>query len=106
MAAREKIDEMVRRIVERFDPEKIILFGSHASGAAGPQSDADLLVIMPVQGSRRKQATEIDCALVEVDLPADIIVATPEEVQRDGNRVGTVMYPALRDGKVLYERRA
>ena len=58
-----KIEEMVQRIVERFHPEKIILFGSHARGTAGPDSDVDLLVVMPVQGSRRKKATEIDLSL-------------------------------------------
>ena len=54
------IAEMVRRIVERFDPEKIILFGSHARGDATPDSDVDLLVVMPVQGSsaRRKSRFE------------------------------------------------
>ena len=59
-----KIEEMVRRIVERFHPEKIILFGSHARGTAGPDSDVDLLVVMPVQGSRRRKATEIDLSLI------------------------------------------
>ena len=46
------IDEMVRRIVGRFDPEKITLFGSHARGTGGPDSDADLLVVMRVSGSK------------------------------------------------------
>src|SRR5215510_2505745 len=45
------IDRMVKRIVKNFRPEKIILFGSHARGEAGPDSDVDLLVVMPVQGS-------------------------------------------------------
>jgi uncharacterized protein len=49
----QKISEMVRRIVEGFHPDKIILFGSYARGAAGPDSDADLLVVMPVKGSKR-----------------------------------------------------
>ena len=44
------IREMVNRIVRRFDPEKVILFGSYATGKAGPDSDVDLLVVMPVMG--------------------------------------------------------
>jgi len=100
----EKIEEMVRRIVEGFDPEKIILFGSHARGDAGPDSDADLLVVMRVSGSKRKKATEIDLALFGVELPADVIVVTPEEVERYQEVVGTIIYPALREGEVLYER--
>jgi predicted nucleotidyltransferase len=102
----EKINEMVRRIVERFHPDRIILFGSHARGTAGPDSDADLLVIMPVTGSRRKQATAIDLALLGVDLPADVLVVSPEEVERNRDRLGTIIGPALREGKVLYERDA
>ena len=105
MAVRREIDEMIRRIAERFDPEKIVLFGSHARGTAGPDSDADLLVVMRFQGSRRKQATQIDLALVGVDLPADVIVATPEEVERYRDLAGTIICPALREGRVVYERK-
>jgi predicted nucleotidyltransferase len=104
LPVRHEIKEMVRRIVERFDPEKIVLFGSHARGDAEPYSDADILVIMPVKGSRRKKATEIDVALIGVDLPADIIVVTPEEVERNRDAIGGIIRPALTEGKVLYER--
>lgn len=103
---RDAINEMVRRIVERFDPEKIVLFGSQARGAAGPDSDADLLVVMRVSGSKRKRAIEIDMALADVGHPKDVIVVTPEEAERYRNVVGTIIRPALREGKVLYERPA
>jgi predicted nucleotidyltransferase len=99
-----KIDEMVRRIVKRFKPEKIILFGSHAKGKAGPDSDVDLLVIMPVSGAKREKQIEIGVALYDIPLPMDIIVATPEEVERRKNIVGTIIRPAIREGEVLYVR--
>ena len=99
------IAEAVRRIVEGFAPEQIILFGSHARGTAGPDSDADLLVVMSVSGSKRRKAVEIDLALAEIGMPKDVIVVTPEEVERYRNVVGTIIYPALREGKVLYDRR-
>lgn len=99
------IAEAVRRIVEGFAPEQIILFGSHARGTAGPDSDADFLVVMPVSGSKRRKAIEIDLALAEIGMPKDVIVVTPEEVERYRNVVGTIIYPALREGKVLYDRR-
>ena len=99
-----KIEEMVRRIVERFHPEKIILFGSHARGTAGPDSDVDFLVVMPVQGSRRKKATEIDLSLSDREVPLDILVVTPEQFERDRDMIGTVIRPAAHEGKVLYER--
>lgn len=103
-SAREKIDEMTLRIASRFGPEKIVLFGSHARGEGGPGSDADLLVVVAVEGSRRELATEIDLALWGIDLPADVIVVTPEELERDRDRSWTVTYAALREGRVLYER--
>ena len=105
-AIQEKIDEMVRRIVERFHPEKIILFGSHARGTAGPDSDVDLLVVMRVSGSRRQKATEIDLSLADRGIPLDLLVVTPEQFERERNMIGTVIRPAARDGKVLYERAA
>ena len=106
MGGKDKIEEMVRRIVEGFDPEKIILFGSQAREEAGADSDADLLVVMRVEGSKRKKAIEIDLALADLGVPKDILVVTPEEVERYRDIVGTIIYPALREGKVLYERAA
>ena len=101
------IDEMVRRIAERFHPERIILFGSHARGNAGPDSDVDLLVVMRgVEGRRRKTATAIDMALMGIELPTDILVVTPEDVERGRQQISTVIYPALREGKVLYDAAA
>ena len=102
----DKIEEMIRRIVAKFDPEKIILFGSHARGDAGPHSDADFLVVMRVAGSRRKKAAEIHLALWGISLPADVLVFTPEQVEKYKDVFGGVIYPALREGKVVYERAA
>ena len=96
--------KMVKRLIERFDPEQIILFGSHARGTARPDSDLDLLVIMPVTGSKRAKQVELRVALREFDVPKDIIVATPDEVARRRNIVGTLIRPALCEGKVLYVR--
>ena len=106
MTTQEKIEEMIRRIAEQFNPEKIILFGSHARGEGGPESDADLLIVMRYSGSRRRQATEIDLALWGIDLAADILVFTPEEVEKYRDLVGTIIYPALREGRVVYEQAA
>jgi len=100
----EKIREMVKRIVDGFDPEKIILFGSHARGDVTADSDVDLLVIKQVSGSKRKERVKIGVALQGMGVAKDIVVATPEEVDRFGDLVGTILYPALREGKVLYER--
>ncbi len=106
IGVQKKIEEMVRLIVERFHPDQIILFGSYARGEAGPDSDVDLLVVMPVSGSKRKIAVEIDLALAGSGLAKDIIVVTPEEFKRTRNVIGTIVYPAMREGKVMYERAA
>lgn len=105
VTANEKvIQAMADRIAKRFNPEKIILFGSYARGTVGPDSDADFLVVMPVNGSRRKLATEIELEVSGFGMPKDIIVVTPGEVERDRDEVGTIIKPALREGKLLYER--
>jgi predicted nucleotidyltransferase len=97
---------MVHRIVSAFDPEMVVLFGSYAIGTAGSDSDVDLLVVMRLTTSRRDLATQIDFALLGFPVPKDIVVVTPEEVERDRKQMGTLVYPALRDGKALYERAA
>ena len=102
--AQKIIDKMVRRIVDDFDPHQIILFGSYARGTAGPDSDVDLLVVMPVEGSRRQQRVAIRIALSGMGLAKDVFVVTPEEVERYGDLVGTLIYPALREERVVYER--
>lgn len=105
-AHREPVDdigEAVRRIVELFHPAKIILFSSHARGSAGPDSDVDLLVVMEVQGSKRGQAVEIDLALSNRRFPLDLIVVTPEEFAKYRDVAGHILYPAVREGKVLYD---
>jgi len=101
---RKMINEMVNRIVEHFDPEKIILFGSHARGEADPESDVDLLVVMPITGSKRKKMVEIGVALHDIPLAKDILVTTPEDFEWRKEIVGTIERPAAREGKVLYAR--
>ena len=96
---------MVSRIVDLFDPERVILFGSHARGDARPDSDIDLLVVMPFDGSRREKAIEIGVALDDILVPKDIIVVTPQSFERRKNVVGTIEWPAAHEGKLLHVRR-
>lgn len=98
------IDQMVLRIVERFDPEQIILFGSAGRGEAGPESDVDLLVVMPIQGSRREKAVEIGVAVNDIPVPKDIFVTTPEDFEWRKDIVGTIERPAAREGRLVYAR--
>ncbi|MBI1916694.1 MAG: nucleotidyltransferase domain-containing protein [Planctomycetes bacterium] len=98
------IRRVVKRIVQQFDPEQVILFGSQARGDAGPDSDVDLLVVMDVQGSRLEKGLAIHLALREFLVPMDILVTTPEDFAWRKDVVGTIEWPASREGKVLYAR--
>jgi len=98
------IDRMVQRIVAKFHPEQVILFGSHARGNAGPDSDVDLLVVMDFEGTARDKGLEIQCAFHNILVPKDIIVTRPEDFAWRKDIVGTIEWPAAREGKVLYAR--
>ena len=100
------LQEMVRRIVERFDPEMVVLFGSYARGNPGPDSDVDLLVVMDFEGSKRAKQVDIGVALHDIRVPKDIIVATPDEIERYRDISGTIIRPALQEGRTLYQRAA
>ena len=97
----ETLDEIIRRIVEVPKPEKIIMFGSAARGTLGPNSDVDLLVIKA--GAHRLDLTgEIYMNLHGVGEAVDIVVVTPEDVERYRDSRALVIAPALREGKVVY----
>lgn len=98
-----EVRRMVRQIVERFRPERVILFGSHAEGTAGPDSDVDLLVVLNVKGSTREAATEIDLALSDRALPLDLLVVTPADCRRAREGDGSILGTALGEGRAVYD---
>ena len=106
----EIVEEITRRLVEALQRrlgEKlvaVILYGSYARGQSGPDSDVDLLVVLPIVADKRQAAIEIRRALSEFPLAKDIIVTSPDEIARRGDLVGTVLRSALREGKTVYER--
>ncbi len=102
--ASEWLPVIVERIVRRFAPVRIILFGSHARGEARPDSDLDLLVVLPQVANKRQAAVNIGNELSDLPVSKDIVVTTPEEIAQRGDVIGLVLRPALREGKVIYER--
>ncbi len=102
----EWLPAIVERVAKRFDPLKIIVFGSVARGEAGHDSDVDLLVVFEhvQRENKRKLAVDIRVALVDVPVPIDIVVTDSDEISRRGHLVGPILRPALREGKILHER--
>ncbi len=96
---------MTERIVKRFHPRQVILFGSHATGSSGSDSDVDLLVVMHEAGDKRQTAIAIRRLLADLPVCKDIVVTSPEEIVIRGDLVGDILRPALRGGKILYDDR-
>ena len=84
--------------------KRLGLFGSFARGHANIDSDVDLLIVMPVQGSKRTKRVEIGVALHDIQVPKDILVTTPEEFEWRKETAGTIERPATREGQILYDR--
>lgn len=97
------LKEIIRRIVEVARPDKIILFGSAVRDEMGPNSDVDLLVVK--SGAHRRQlAQAIYRHLFGVGQAVDVVVVTPEDIERYKDSFALVIEPALREGKVVYAR--
>ena len=99
-----QIRMMVSRIVREFDPERIILFGSRARKMARRDSDVDLLVVMNVKRSKRHARLAIRELLHDIPVPTDIVVTSPAEFEWRKDIVGTIEYPAVHEGRSLYEK--
>jgi len=97
-----ELDLIVQRIVTDFHPLRIILFGSVASGAAGQNSDVDLLVVMPEGTPRLATAENLHMRMFGIPAAVDFLVATPSDLIRNRDNVGLVYRTILREGKELY----
>lgn len=97
------LEEVVRRIVEAVTPEKIILFGSAARGEMGPDSDVDLLVVKACD-SPHEVERQIYRRLIGIGVPKDVLVVTPQHLDKHKDTIGYIYRPALREGKLIYAR--
>lgn len=96
------LDEIIRRIVQVAAPERIMLFGSSARGTARIDSDFDLLVIKSGRYHRGELTERIYVNLIGTGRAVDIIVATPEDVERFRDRPEVIIAPALNEGRIVY----
>jgi uncharacterized protein len=99
---RKVLADVIRRVVEAAQPDKIVLFGSAARGEMGPHSDLDLLVIKGGKFNYWRLLTTIYRHLRDTEAAVDVVLVTPEDVERYGDSPCLVIYPALREGKVVY----
>jgi predicted nucleotidyltransferase len=98
----DRIRELVSQIVEIAHPLEIILFGSAARGEAGPNSDVDLLVVMPDGTQRRQTAQRIYREVNRVGVPFDVLVATRTDLEKHKDNIGLVYRTILREGREVY----
>jgi predicted nucleotidyltransferase len=98
-----EIAELSERIVREFDPERIILFGSYAYGEPAPDSDVDLLVILPFDGKNFRKSLEI-LNRVDPAFSIDLLARKPDDTARRYDEGDPLIREAFDRGKVLYER--
>jgi len=98
------IRAVAKQIADKFEPEKIILFGSYAYGKPKPESDVDLLVVMETPLRSRQQRLEISRALSPRPFPLDIIVRTPKQLEERIASGDFFLREIATQGKVVYER--
>ena len=100
--SQEVLDKIIQRIVEVAQPERIILFGSAAREEMGPHSDVDLLVVKSGEFDQSRLMGDIYMNLHGVGQAVDVILVTPEQVERYRNTHCLIIAPALREGKEIY----
>lgn len=99
----EEISRLAQKIVKEFQPDRVILFGSHAYGNPGPDSDVDLLVVLPFEGRNFWKSLEIlNC--IDPPFPIDLLARRPDDTARRYAEGDPLIREALDHGKVLYER--
>lgn len=97
------INETVRRILCVTRPDRIILFGSAATGRMTPDSDIDLLVLETAPANTREESIRLREAIRGLGFPFDVIVMATERFEESKNIIGGLAYPANKYGKVIYE---
>lgn len=97
------LKEVTRRIVALASPRRVVLFGSAVRGQMKKDSDFDMLVVVGRSVHRRQMAQKIYRGLHGVGVSVDVVVVTEEDLKKYGSQAGTVLKPALKKGRVLYE---
>lgn len=96
------VDELVQRIVAAVHPLRVVVFGSAVRGEAEPDSDIDILVVMPEGTHRRRTAQYLYRSISGIKIPFDLIVATPSDLDRHKDNANLIYRGILREGKTVY----
>src|SRR5512139_3581548 len=104
MTNTEVLEQITRRVVEGFHPQRLILFGSRARGDERRESDIDLLIVAPSDQPRWQRVAPVYRALAGLGVPKDIVWWTPEEIAEWRNVKTHFINTVLREGIVLYEK--
>ncbi|AUD04763.1 nucleotidyltransferase domain-containing protein [Spirosoma pollinicola] len=104
MISPENIKHIVAKIVASYQPDKIMLFGSYATGQATDDSDLDLLIVKDTSLLRHQRGREVRRFLYGLKTPMDIVVATPEEVEQSSQQPYSFLTNALQSARIVYER--
>jgi predicted nucleotidyltransferase len=95
--------EIVRRILSVSEPDRIILFGSAATGKMTRDSDIDLLVVAPSPSNTTEERLQLRRSLRGLAFPFDVFIVATERFEESKNIFGGIAYPAHRYGRVIYE---
>lgn len=99
----ETLEKIVAEIVRLAHPDRVILFGSAATGQMTPDSDLDLLVVEPEVTDSRQEGLRLRAALAGTPYPIDLVVMSRQRFEETKNVIGGLAYPAHKYGKTVYE---
>jgi len=104
MYTTDEIDNLVRRIVARIQPQKVIIFGSYAKGTATTKSDLDIFVIKEMDLPMANRADDLNPMLSRLLIPVDVHIYTPQEVEEYGKEQFSFINSVLKSGKTVFEK--
>ena len=102
----ELLEDVVRRVVEVADPDRIVLFGSAARGQWIPSRDLDLFLVKDGEYDYHRLVSALYRALARIEPEVDVVLVTSAQAERYRNSPCLVIHPALKEGKLIYERAA
>ncbi len=105
LVSRETINNIAKEIANRFNPEKIVLFGSYASNRENPDSDVDFLIVMESDLPHYQRSVPLQLMFRPMPCAVDFLIFTPEEVNNWNGIPNHIITEALKNGKIIYERK-